>query len=141
MTLGVLGVIVQNSVSVMGRPVIRPLDSVSVHRERQENTARKVHTNILHKLSQTLLQTSTFIFSLSQCVTAGFMVQAVLSCVSVHTEASVTSAQVTAHVLSPGWDPPVRKVCVGLLSYTLGMKLLKSNNISNIKIWAVDLTS
>ncbi len=46
------------------------------------------------------------------------MVQAVLSSVSVHMEASVTSAQVTARVLSPGWDPPVRKVrvcmCVGL---------------------------
>lgn len=84
-TLGVLGMIVRNSVSVMERPVIRPLDSVSVHWERQENTARKF-------------------------VTAGFMVQAVLSCVSVHTEASVTSALVTAHVLSPGWDPPVRKV-------------------------------
>lgn len=49
---------------------------------------------------------------LSQFVTAGFMVQAVLSSVSVHTEASVTSAQVTARVLSPGWDPPVRKVRV-----------------------------
>lgn len=33
-----------------------------------------------------------------------------LSNVSVHTEASVTGAQVTALVLSPGWDPPVKKV-------------------------------
>lgn len=71
--------------------------------------------------------------SLSQFVTAGFMVQAVLSCVSVHTEPSVTSARVTAHVLSPGWDPPVRKVrvCVGLLSYTLGIKLSPEGS----KIW------
>lgn len=58
---------------------------------------------------------------LSQFVTAGFMVQAVLTRASVHTEASVTSAQVTARVLSPGWDPPVRKVrvcmCVGLQTF------------------------
>ncbi len=47
-------------------------------------------------------------------MTAGFTVQAVLSSVSVHTEASVTSAPGTARVLSPGWDPPVRKVRVGV---------------------------
>lgn len=118
--MDVLDVIVQNSVNVMERPVIRPLDGVSVHLERQENAARKVHTNTpyasyanshkpLFKLSNLRL--------LSQFVMAGFMVQGVLSGVSVDTEASVTSAQVTAHVPSPGWDPPVRKVrvcmCVG----------------------------
>ncbi len=53
----VLDVIVLNSVSVMGRSVIRSLDGVSVHLERQENAARKVrahthtHTHILCKLS------------------------------------------------------------------------------------------
>ncbi len=50
--MDVLDMIVQNSVSVMGRSVTRPLDGVSVHLERQENAARKVHkhTHTLHIL-------------------------------------------------------------------------------------------
>lgn len=87
-----------------------------------EHCEKGTHKRLMQTLTNLTSNFSLHLLSLSQCVTAGFMVQAVLSCVSVHTEASVTSAQVTAHVLSPGWDPPVRKVrvcmcmCVGSLS-------------------------
>lgn len=87
--------------------------SLSTRKDRKTLWERYTHlTHLTLTLTNLASNFQTFIFFLSLCSRSYG-----LSNVSVHTEASVTSAQVTAHVPSPGWDPPVRKVrvcmCVG----------------------------